>query len=253
MTRSPLLVQLSDSHIGAAWGGADPAAGLAAVVEEVRRLPDRPDAVLITGDVADTASDAEYEHARALLAPLGAPVYALPGNHDDRRALRRHFGLPNAAGTPVQYAFDVGPLRVVALDTTRPGEDRGELGADRLAWLEAELGRAPDRITLLAMHHPPLVTGSAAWDEIGLPGADREALGDVVGRHPQVRAIVGGHLHQTITTGLAGRSVIAAPSTYLQARLDLSSPRIEVLEGPSGFAVHALMDGEVISHLRSLD
>lgn len=253
MNRSTLLVQLSDPHLGAAWGNADPAAALAAVVEEVRHLPDRPDAVLITGDLADTAADAEYEHARSLLAAFEAPVYVLAGNHDDRGALRRHFDLPGAAEAPLQYAVDVGPLRVVALDTTRPGEDRGELDEDRLAWLEAELALAPERITLLAMHHPPLCTGSAAWDEIGLPSADRHALGDVVRRHRQVRAIVGGHLHQTVAGGLAGRSVIAIPSTYLQARLDLSSPRIEIVDGPAGFALHALMDGELISHLRALD
>jgi 3',5'-cyclic AMP phosphodiesterase CpdA len=53
-----LLVQISDPHIGATWAGGDPAARLAAAVEEVLRLPDRPDAVLVSGDLADNATPA---------------------------------------------------------------------------------------------------------------------------------------------------------------------------------------------------
>ena len=50
-------------------------AALTAVIEAVRRLPDDPDAVLMSGDLADHAADAEYEFVRESLARLGAPVY----------------------------------------------------------------------------------------------------------------------------------------------------------------------------------
>lgn len=248
-----MLVQLSDSHIGASWADVDPAARLAAVLDEVRRLPDRPDAVLMTGDLAENAADAEYELARELFSHLGLPVYALPGNHDNRGVLRRYFELAGPTEAPVQYAVDLGPLRLVVLDTTRPGEDRGELDAGRLAWLEAELTHVPNRITLLAMHHPPLATGSKAWDKIGLPSADRDALGQVLRRHPQVRRIVAGHVHQMIAGDLAGCGVLAIPSTYVQARLDLTAPRIEFVAEPPGFAIHAVVDGELTSRVRSLE
>jgi Icc protein len=155
--------------------------------------------VLVSGDLADNAADTEYEQVRELLAPLRAPIYVLPGNHDDRCALHRHFGVPGVDGEPVQYAVDLGPLRLVVLDTTRPGEDPGALDAERLGWLDAELATTPEVPTLLAMHHPPLSTGVRAWDELGLPVADRWALGEVVERHPQVRRIVAGHVHRTMT------------------------------------------------------
>jgi Icc protein len=250
MPKPFLLVQLSDPHIGATWGGGDPVARLRAAVESVRRLPDAPDAVLISGDLADIAADAEYELVRELLAQLGASVYVLAGNHDDRDTLRRHFDLPGAAGTPVQYAVDLGALRLVVLDSTRPGEDRGELDLDRLRWLDAELATATDRPTLIALHHPPLATGVAAWDEFGLPIADRRALAEVVNRHPQVRRIVAGHVHRTVTAELAGRPVLAVPSTYVQMRLHFKSERIETAAEPAGFAVHALLDGELASHVQ---
>src|SRR5919202_4998520 len=150
MTRPLLLAHLSDPHIGGDWADADSVAGLAAAVASLRALQQRPDAVVVSGDLADHATDSEYEQVRELLAPLEAPLYVLPGNHDDRRALRRHFGVPGADGEPVQYAPDLGPLRLVVLDSKRAGEERGELDADRLAWLEAALAAAPDTPTLLA-------------------------------------------------------------------------------------------------------
>jgi Icc protein len=250
MAKPFLLIQLSDPHIGATWAGGDPVAGLRAAVEAVRRLPDDPDAVLMSGDLADNAADGEYEVVRELLAQLGAPAYVLPGNHDDRETLRRHFDLPGAEGTPVQYAVDLGPLRLVVLDSTRPGEDRGELDVDRLTWLDGELAVAPDRMTLLALHHPPFSTGILAWDEIGLSVADRRGLGEVLQRHPQVRRVVAGHVHRTIAAELAGRAVLAVPSTYVQARLSFNSDEIEVVAEPPGFAVHAVLDGELASHVQ---
>jgi Icc protein len=244
------LVQLSDPHIGADWGDGDAVAMLAAAVESVRELVPNPDAVLLSGDLADHAADAEYDQLRELLAPLEAPLHVLPGNHDDRRALRRHFGLPGADSEPVQYAADLGPLRLVVLDSTRPGEDRGELDANRLAWLDATLAAAPGTPTLLALHHPPLATGIPGFDKIGLPPADRAALGKVVDGHMQVRRIVAGHMHRTISAELAGRSVLAAPSTYVQAELEFGAEEVELSGAPSGFAVHTVSAGELVSHVQ---
>jgi len=244
------LVQLSDFHIGADWADGDPVAKLTAAVESVKALRPQPDAVLVSGDLADNATDAEYEQVRELLSPLSGPLYVLPGNHDDRRSLHRHFGVPGADGEPVQYSADLGHLRLIAIDTTRPGEDPGALDAARLRWLDEELATAPKTPTLLAMHHPPFLTGVRAWDELGLPDADRQALGDVVARHAQVRRIVAGHVHHTIIGELAGRAVLTVPSTYVQLRLDFRSQELELADEPAGFAVHAVLDGELVSHVQ---
>ena|SRR5689334_3525336 len=252
MTGPYLLVQLSDPHIGATWAGGDPVAGLRAAVESVRRLPDRPDAILMSGDLADNAADGEYELVRDLLAEIGVPVFVLPGNHDDRDRLRAQFDLPGAPGAPVQYAADLGPLRLLVLDSTRPGEARGELDSARLEWLDAELAAAPDRPTVLALHHPPVSTGIAAWDEIGLPVDDRRAFGEVIHRHPHVRRIVAGHIHRAMTGELDGRAVVAVPSTYVQGRLSFNSGELETTPEPPGFGVHALLDGELASHVQAV-
>lgn len=250
MKRPFLLVQLSDPHVGAEWGDGDSVAMLAAAVESVRALEPNPDAVLISGDLADHAVDVEYEQVRELLAPVEAPLYVLPGNHDDRLALRRHFDVPGADRQPVQYAADLGPLRLVVLDSTRAGEDRGELDADRLAWLEVTLAAAPGIPTLLALHHPPLATGIPGFDKVGLRPADRRALGKVIEAHPQVRRIVAGHMHRTISAELVGRNVLAVPSTYVQARLEFGAEEIRLSAEPCGFAVHAVLDGALVSHVQ---
>jgi len=253
LSRPFLLAQLSDPHIGADWFDDQSVPRFAAAVESVRAIRPHPDAVFVSGDIADNATDEEYEQVRQLLAPVEAPSYVLPGNHDDRRALRRHFAVPGSDGEPVCYSVDLGPLRLVVLDTTRPEEAAGELDAERLEWLDAELAAAPLQPTLLAMHHPPLVIGVPAWDEIGLEQPDRRALRDVLERHEQVRRLACGHLHSTMTGEFAGRGVLVAPSTYVQSRLDFSATEIDLTAKHADFVVHAVLDDELISHVKAVD
>jgi 3',5'-cyclic-AMP phosphodiesterase len=250
VSRPFLLVQLSDPHIGASWGDGDPVAKLAAAVDAVLALEESPDAVLVSGDLADHAADDEYEQVRALVGRIDAPAYVLPGNHDDRDALHRHFGVPGASGQPVQYAADLGPLRLVVLDSTRPGEDRGELDRERLGWLDRTLAEAPGAPTVVAMHHPPFTVGIPVWDAIGLPAADRLALGELLGRQPHVRRVVAGHVHRAIAAELGGRVVLSVPSTYVQGLLDFDVTELELSADPAGFALHALVDGELVSHIQ---
>jgi 3',5'-cyclic AMP phosphodiesterase CpdA len=205
--------------------------------------------VLVSGDLADHGSDEEYAMVQELLAPLNAPLHVLTGNHDDRGALRRHFGAPDDGDEPVQYAAEIAGLRLLVLDTQRPGEDDGELDEERLAWLDAELARDPGAPTMLAMHHPPVVTGIPAWDAVGLASAAREGLAAVLSRHPQVQLVAAGHVHCALTAGVAGCQVLTVPSTYVQMRPGAQSERIEFLPGPAAFAVHSLRDGELVSYV----
>jgi 3',5'-cyclic AMP phosphodiesterase CpdA len=248
-----LIAQLSDPHVGADWNGEDPVAALREVVEAVVALPNRPDAVLISGDLAEHGRPGEYATVSDAVAPIGAPVHVIAGNHDDRAALRQAFGLPGDAAGPIHWAADLGALRLVGVDSTVPGSEGGALGAESLRWLDAELSRAPEQPTLLTMHHPPFSTGVAPWDAIGLPSVDRTALGRVVNQHPQVRRVVSGHVHQTISASLAGRPVLTVPSTYMQARLNFTATAIDLAPGcPRGFALHAVVDGEIVSYVRTL-
>lgn len=251
MAKPTLLAQLSDLHIGGNEGGFDPVPHLEAVVEAVRSLPNRVDAVLVSGDLTDDGAEAGYRVARELLERLDAPLHVLPGNHDDRGRLRAAFALPGEGSEPVRYSADVGELRLVVFDSNVPGQDPGRYDAEQLRWLDEELGAQPERPTLLALHHPPLVTGIEEWDGINLEPGQRPLLAEVVSRHPPVRAIVGGHLHRVAASALAGVPVLAVPSTYMQAHPDFESEGVEFVPIP-GFALHALREGELASQVESV-
>lgn len=246
-----LLAQISDLHIGASENGVDPVPRLEAVVEAIRSLPDRVDAVLVSGDLTDDGAEESYAVARALLERLEVPLHVLPGNHDDRGRIRQAFDLPGTGDEPVNYSRDVGELRVVVLDSNVPGQDPGAFPPAQLQWLDRELGAEPARPTLLAMHHTPLATGIREWDEINLLAPEREALAEVVARHPQLRGIVAGHLHRVAASALAGCPVLSVPSTYWQARPDFHGESVE-FASTSGFALHVLLDGELSSQVESL-
>jgi 3',5'-cyclic AMP phosphodiesterase CpdA len=225
---------------------------MATALASIRRLRPAPDALVLTGDLADNLADSEYAHILASLDGIDAPCYALPGNHDDRDGIRRHFGVPGEPGTPVQYAVNIGALRILMLDSIRPGADWGEFDAGRIAWLEDALAADPHTPTLLALHHPPLVTHVPGLDALALVAGDRAALADVVRRHPNVALIIAGHVHRAISGEIAGRRVLSAPSTYVGFEFDLAAEQIDDVPTPPGYVVHVFGDGELASHVVAL-
>lgn len=244
-----LIAQITDFHIKArgklAYRVVDTAACLASAVATLTALDPAPDLVVATGDLTDFGRPAEYELLRELLAPLKRPVYLIPGNHDEREALRDAFrgeGYFPAAGF-LHYTVEDFPVRLVALDTVIPGASGGELCAERLDWLERTLAAAPERPTSIIMHHPPFQTGIAHMDAIGLVGSDRFAA--ILARHPQVERVLCGHLHRSIQKRIGANAIAStAPSTAHQVALDLrrDGPSAFVME-PPGFQLH-LWQGE---------
>jgi 3',5'-cyclic-AMP phosphodiesterase len=253
-----LLIQLSDPHIRLpgqlAYHRVDTSAFLAQAVAAVRRLPQPADAVVVTGDLTDFGRPAEYAQLRALLEPLGCPVYLMPGNHDDSAELRRSFAdhayLQQGDGARTRYAVDLGGMRLVALDTSVPKAAHGELDDAQLGWLDAELAAAPRTPTVVALHHPPFATGIGHMDDIGLlRGAD--ALAAIVARHGHVERVISGHLHRSIQRRWAGTIALTAPSTAHQVALNLAAdaPSAFVME-PPGFLIHAWSPGApLVTHL----
>lgn len=250
------LLQLSDTHIREpgrlAYGRIDTAPYLRQAVASIGRLAQRPDAVVITGDLTDFGRAAEYDHLRALLEPLALPVYLMPGNHDDRQQLRASFPDHPYLGREgfVQYSVPIGGLQLITLDTVVPQASEGSLCAERLAWLAEQLERHRQQPVVVAMHHPPFQTLIGHMDEIGLlsGAAELEAL---LARYPNVQRVICGHLHRSIQVGFAGTLALTVPSPAHQVCLDLS-PQAESawsLE-PPGFAIHALpAGGRMVSHV----
>ena len=250
-----LLGQISDLHIKVpgklSYRVVDCAAMLERCVQEVLRLPQRPDAMVITGDLVDFGRVEEYAHLRKLLSPLPMPYYLLPGNHDERGALRAAF--PDHAYLRqwepyIQYAIDQWPVRIVAIDTVIPGEGGGRLDEARVGWLDRALAREPKKPTVVVMHHPPFPTLIGHMDRIGLQGS--EALAQVIARHPQVERVLCGHLHRPIQYRFAGTLASTSPSPAHQVALDLAPDAASRFKmEPPGFQLHAWRQGMgIVSH-----
>lgn len=249
------IVQFTDLHLRPpgqlACGSVDTAVCLRAAVASMQALPFAIDAVVITGDLADAGWPAEYEQLRALLAPLPCPVYLLAGNHDDPRALRQAF--PEQPGDPgdpdFRYSVPVGPLQLIALDTTVAGQPHGALDAQRLRWLADALHACGDRPVLLAMHHPPFATGIAHMDAMGLlQGA--AALEAVVRANPHVQRLICGHVHRSVQVRFGGSIASICPSTAHQVALELhGDARAAWTREPSGFQLHVWdAGGRLVTH-----
>ncbi|HSV61121.1 MAG TPA: phosphodiesterase [Variovorax sp.] len=254
-----IIAQITDTHIRApgklAYGRLDTAPYLEAAVQCVQRLRQTPSAVLLTGDLTDFGRPQEYAHLRHLLAPLRMPYFLMPGNHDDRAQLRASFPEHAYLGAEgfVQYSVNLGAIRVLALDTTEPGESAGRLCAARLRWLERELSSQPRSPTVVAMHHPPFKTMIGHMDRIGLLEGAAE-LEAIVASHPQVERIVCGHLHRTIYRRFGGTIASTAPSPAHQVCLDLDpDARSEWNLEPPGIHLHAWSQDEgLVTHVAAI-
>jgi 3',5'-cyclic AMP phosphodiesterase CpdA len=250
--RPILLAQLTDLHLRVGPDDEGSARALQTAADALAALDPQPAAVLLTGDLTETGDPRAYARMRELLAPISAPLHPIPGNHDDRDALRAAFadhpGLAASDGH-VQYTATCGELRIVLCDTQLPGSDGGRLDEQRLAWLAAALDDEPHAPALIAMHHPPIRTGIDEFDAIGLPDADREALAALLRDRPQVAAIAAGHIHRAITGALDGVPVVVAPSAWRQAILDLRrGAPITLGDDRAGYALHVLRGGTLATH-----
>ncbi|WP_028224356.1 phosphodiesterase [Paraburkholderia ferrariae] len=241
-----LLAQISDLHIkqpGAlAYRRVDTAASLARTIARLNALDPRPDAVIVTGDLVDRGSAEEYRHLKTLLATLDIPCWLLIGNHDGREGLREVFperAELSAGGAFVHYAVDIGPLRLIALDSMQPGQSAGTLCAARLAWLETQLDAARAQPVIVALHHPPFDSGVGHMDAIRLDPQAAEALEALIARHPNVERVMCGHVHRSMFVRFGGTIASAVPAPAHQVTLDLApgAPSTFTLEPPA-FALH---------------
>jgi len=210
------LLQLTDTHLysdaaGEAYG-VNTARSLDRVLASVFAGPGpRPDAIVVTGDVSDDLSAGSYLRLREALGNRGAPVHCLPGNHDDPRLMAELLG---SDGFRYCGSAELAGWGLVTVDTHLHGEVGGWISGAALDRLDRDLATHRDRPVIVAMHHPPAAIGSAWLDRIGLGNAT-EFL-EVVARHPQVRAVIAGHVHQVFDELRGTVRVMTAPSTCVQ-------------------------------------
>ncbi|MDX1757539.1 MAG: 3',5'-cyclic-AMP phosphodiesterase [Marinobacter sp.] len=223
------VLQLTDPHLM-----ADPTGELLgvntrdsfdAVLDQIQRDGILPDLILATGDLAQDCSEDAYRLFAEKLAIFNCPVLWLSGNHDDAATLERMAGVESGRKQLVQ-----GGWHFILLDSSVPHQVHGELSNRELTFLDEALTAQPELPTLVALHHHPVDIGSRWMDRIGLK--NRDAFWRVIDRHPQVKVVLWGHIHQELDQARGNVRLLASPSTCIQ-----------FTAGSDDFAVEALPPG----------
>lgn len=214
-----LLLQLSDPHFGTERP---------AVAEALRRLvqAQRPDLLLLTGDITQRATAAQFAAARTYVDALGVPhCIAIPGNHDiplfdlASRLLRPYARYRRAFGEALEPQFENPDLLVLALNTTRWWRHvDGVVSAAQVERVARRCERAPPEQWRVVLVHQPIAVPSAAEAHDLLHGR-RAALRRWAASG--VDLVVGGHIHLPYVLALPGQAA-ARPLWVVQAGTGLS-------------------------------
>ncbi|MCW1429068.1 phosphodiesterase [Novosphingobium sp. JCM 18896] len=255
-----LIAQITDVHIGFDRDNPDELnmQRLRAVIARLVEGPNRPDLLLMTGDLTEAGDPDSYARLAAAVADCPFPVHAMVGNHDDRAELVAAFPDTPSEGGFVHYAIALAGLRLIVLDTLEPGRHGGAFCAARVAWLRDQLARDPATPTFIVMHHPPIESGITWLDSAAHEPWIARFAGAVAG-FDQVRGIIAGHLHRTIHTQWNGLSLSVCPSTAPAVALDLSpidedrpDSRELITDELPGYALHRWDGRNLITHFESV-
>jgi 3',5'-cyclic AMP phosphodiesterase CpdA len=255
-----LVAQISDPHVSLRgtilFGGYDPAAALTATLIRIARLDPRPDLLVFTGDLTENGRPEEYAHFLSLLRGFDLPMAAIPGNHDRRDAFADALRgsaveIGGDPSTGLQVALDLGPLRILGLDTLAlEGEAAGALDSFRLGWLARRLEAAAGAPVLIFMHHPPILTGIEAMDIWRL--ADPEPFAALVERHPNVLRVCCGHVHRAVERRFAGTVCGVCPSVAWAVPLFEPLVRAPLVRQAPGFQLHRFIGEALVTHTEFL-
>jgi 3',5'-cyclic AMP phosphodiesterase CpdA len=232
---SHVIAHLSDPHLvaggGLLAGHIDTPEQLRKAVARVERSGERIDALVISGDLADSGDPAAYDLLLEIVEPvverLGAALVLTGGNHDERRPMAQRLRGVDS-DDPQDSVTVVNGLRIIALDSAVPGYHHGGFSDAQYAWLADELSRPAEHGTLLVIHHAPITYRSPVMQLLDFD--DVERLRRVI-EPTDVRAVLSGHLHVT-SFGTIGRVpvFVAGGVSYVD---DVGAPR-ELLMGVDG-------------------
>lgn len=254
-----LIAQITDIHIGFDRGNPEERnmARLRAVLARMIDGPNRPDMLLMSGDLTEYGDAESYALLAEAVSTCPFPVYPMAGNHDARGTLLDAFPDAPSQDGFIHYVIEGDGLRLIVLDTLEPGRHGGGFCEVRAAWFKSQLAEAPTTPTLVAMHHPPFESG-IAW----LDGSDDEPwmarFAACVAGRSNVVGILCGHLHRTIHTLWYGHAITVCPSTAPAVGLDLRPVDPQAPDGRAmitdelpGYALHRWDGGRLVSHFES--
>jgi len=210
------LIQITDSHLFAhAEGrllGLNTRRSFQSVLALALEDETPADGLVMTGDLVQDETGEGYAYLARVLEDTGIPCFCIPGNHDRRDLMEEWLG-PAAMGPIADNRIDGWNL--IFLDSTLPGEDGGRLTRRQMHHLETLLERDPGPC-LVFLHQHPVPIGSAWMDTMGV--ANGAQLLAVCDRHPHLKAVICGHIHQEFSRDHGHYQILGTPSTCFQFR-----------------------------------
>lgn len=256
-----LLAQITDIHIGFDAGNPDEfnRQRLDQVLSRLSDGPNRPDVILATGDLTDRGDLDSYRRLADALAAAPAPVLPCVGNHDLRDEFRAVFsGFADDNGF-IQYDRLFDQFRLLVIDTLEEGRHGGAFCDQRADWLRDQLTRHRDVPTYIVMHHPPFDSGIEWMTTDPLePWVARFV--DALDGADQVRGLICGHLHRSLTVQWRGLTVAVCSSTAPQVTLDLRpidpdqpDQRAMIAAEAPAYAMHHWNGAQLVSFFERVD
>lgn len=240
------IVQITDTHLYGTPSGTllkmNTQDSLDHVIKTIKQHEDTIDLILATGDIAQDASEQAYRNFLDTVKELDAPVYWIPGNHDDASLMAKI-----AEGSSLDdKIIELGSWRIVMLDSSIEGQVHGRLAPSELDYLEKALQEIETDETvqncLVCMHHNP-VPGTAQWmKDIGLHNG--EEFFDTVLRYNKVNAVLYAHIHQTLDFKHRGLRCLCTPSTCIQFKPGVTNFELDRLN-PGYRAMKLMSDGTI--------
>ena len=154
---------------------------------------------------ADTSISGACSRASA------SPSCAFPATTTSCREMRAALAEPPFE---LDGPADIGAWRFVLLDSVVANQAGGHISVEMLTKLDEDLGRARQRHAMVCLHHHPVAMSSRWLDNVGLSNANE--FWSVIDSHPQVKAVVWGHVHQAFE-GVAPRRAPARDAVDLRA------------------------------------
>ncbi len=210
----------------------------------------QPDLVIASGDLTNRGRRSEHERARAHLVSLGAPVVAVPGNHDLPYTVPARFTAPwrefeRAWGT-TEPTYTSPSLHVVGLNSARPY--RHQSGGLREAQLHAAAerlaGAAEGAYRVVVLHHHMI---GAPWRAARKrPVAHRDRVLDAL-VEAGADLILAGHIHQAAVSERHEFEVVAngARPVVVSIAPGLGQPRPKRLGEARGLHVYEIDRGSL--------
>ncbi len=247
MTDTPAtlrLIQLTDLHLFAdikqSFKGCITQTALERTLDFIAAENLRPDAFLLTGDLAHDHKAETYLRLADMLEHFHVPSFALAGNHDNEVVMQSVYPSKGVDMHPWQ---NMRGWRILLLPTAIPNRADGRIDSKLWAQLSAKMQQPPAQPYLLAMHHNLLDHPLRA---IRASVADAPQYRQALAHWPAVRAVLSGHVHQPFSIYEGHCLYLSTPSTGV---LPYPKRVQETMSRPGFRLIDCFADGRVISDI----